>query len=188
MLVALGIILFLCIFVVGFLIQTYNKLKRLSIGVDQAFANLDAILNQRVDQLDNLIQTIRVATDKELEALNTITRLRAGVVNAVNADEKLSVHNHVSRELPAFLATVENYPELKFNENFMHLQRSINHMEEQIQAGRRTYNAHTSKYNEAIAVFPQNIIAGMFQFTEKPLFETAAVNRENPDVKTLFSR
>lgn len=174
--------------IILFFILSYNKLKKLTVNVENAFGDLDAFLMKRVDQLDNLIQTARVATDKEIEMLENVTGLRTGIVDAHSMDEKMKAHINLERELPSFYVSLERYPEVKFNENYLHIQRSINEIEEQIQAARRNFNSHTAKYNKSIATFPRNIIASMFNFKPKPMFEAPKEKRENVDVKALFNR
>lgn len=80
----------------------------------------------------------------------------------------------------------ENYPDLKASANFLHLQRTLNELEEQLAAARRTYNATVTDYNNAIQVFPSSIIAGMFNFKAEQVLETPVAERELPDVKNLF--
>lgn len=174
--------------IILFFILSYNKTKKLAVNVDNSFADLDAFLMKRVDQLDNLIQTARIATDREVEMLENISGLRMGIVGAHNMDEKMKAHINLDRELPAFFRTMEAYPEVKFNENYMNIQRAINDVEEQIQAARRNFNSHTAKYNKSITTFPQNLIAGVFRFDAKPMFETPPEKRDNVDVKALFNR
>jgi len=171
-----------------FLIISYNRMKKLTVNVENSFADLDAFLMKRVDQLDNLVQTARVATEKETDTLEKITGLRMGIVDANGMDEKMKAHINLERELPAFFRTMEDYPEVQFNENYLHIQRSINEIEEQIQAARRNFNGHTAKYNKSIATFPQNLIAGVFNFSKMTMFETPAEKRNNVDMKQLFNR
>jgi len=171
-----------------FIILSYNKIKKLMMNVERSFSDLDAFLMKRVDQLDNLIQTARVATDKEIEMMENVTGLRSGILDAYNMDDKLKAHMNLQREMPAMMRVFENYPEVKFNENYLHIQHSINEIEEQIQAARRNFNSHTTKYSTAISVFPQNMMAGILGFSKKPLFETPPEKRENVDVKSLFNR
>src|SRR5699024_5345792 len=182
-----------------FIILSYNKIKKLMMNVERSFSDLDAFLMKRVDQLDNLIQTARVATDKEIEMMENVTGLRSGILDASNMDDKLKAHMNLQREMPAMMRVFENYPEVKFNENYLHIQNSINKIEEQIQhtnneieekiqTARRNINSHTTKYNTAISVFPQNMMAGILGFSKKPLFETPPEKRENVDVKSLFNR
>lgn len=183
----IGIIVIVGVIVL-FFILSYNKLRTLTVNVENAFSDLDAFLMKRVDQLDNLIQTARVATDKEVEMIENVTGLRTGIVNAHNMDEKMQAHINLERELPSLFVSLERYPEVKFNENYLHIQRSINEIEEQIQAARRNFNSHTAAYNKAIATFPRNLVAAMFRFTSKPMFKTPAEKRENVDIKALFDR
>lgn len=182
----IGIIIAVVIILIALI--TYNRVKKQAVNVDRAFADLDAILMQRVDQLDNLIQTVRQAVDAETEYMQEVVGLREGIIGASNIDEKIKAHNNLTREIPNVMFKFENYPEFRANKNFLELQRSINHIEEMIQAGRRNFNGHTGKYNKLIATFPNNIVAGVFGFTAKPMFEAPPEKRENVDVKALFSR
>lgn len=163
-------------------------MKRLIVNVENAFTDLDAFLMKRVEQLDNLIETAKFATEQEKELLENVTGLRTGIMNAHDMDEKMQAHMNLERELPAVYASRESYPDVKFNNNYMHIQRSINEIEEQIQAARRNYNSNVGKYNKAIAVFPQNIIAGVFRFTKKKMFEAPPEMRQNPDLKSMYQR
>lgn len=167
---------------------TFNRVKKQAVSVDRAFADLDGILVQRVDQLDNLIQTARYTADKEIEMFEKVIGLRQGIIDAPNMDEKIKAHNNLTREMPGLMRNFEKYPKLEANKNFMHIQRSINEIEERIQAGRRNFNAQTGKYNQMIATFPSNMVAGVFGFKAKQMFEAPPEKRENVDVKALFSR
>ena len=84
------------------------------------------------------------------------------------------------------MVSVEQYPDLKANENFMHLQRTLNEVEEQISASRRSYNASVTDFNNAVEMFPSSVIAGMMNYKRKKVFEISEVERENVDVKNLF--
>lgn len=179
--IVIGVVLLL-------LILMYNRMKRYDIQVERAFGDLDAFLMKRVDQLDNLIQTARVATDKEMELVENVAGLRSRIVNATSIDEKVAAHINLQSELPMFYRTMEAYPEVKFHENYMLIQRSINEIEEQIQAARRNYNEHVRIYNTAITTFPSVIIAPLLGFKKKKMFEISPVQRQNVDVKELFNR
>ncbi|AVR00709.1 hypothetical protein OBCHQ24_17390 [Oceanobacillus iheyensis] len=182
------IIVAVAVIFILFFILSYNKMKKQEVNVENAFSDLDAFLMKRVDELDNLVQTARVATDKEMEVLKDVTALRAGVMNAPNMNEKIKAHNTLQQEMPNIMMNMESYPEIQFNENYLHIQRSINNIEEQIQAARRNFNSHTGKYNQLISTFPRNLIAGAFGFTKKPMFETPPEKRKNVDMKALFDR
>jgi len=174
--------------IILYLILSYNRMKRLVINIENAFADLDAFLMKRVEQLDNLIETAKSATEQEKEILENVTGLRTGIMKAHDMDEKVQAHMNLERELPAFYVSIERYPDVKFNKNYLHIQRSINEIEEQIQAARRNYNSHVGKYNKAIAVFPQNIIATIFRFTKRTMFEAPPKMRKNPDLRSMYQR
>jgi LemA protein len=101
-------------------------------------------------------------------------------------DEKVSLDNQISAGMKSIMVAVENYPDLKANENFLNLQRSLNEVESQISAARRTYNAVVTDYNNGIQMFPQNTIASRMKMTKKEVFEIPEVERQNVDVKSLF--
>jgi LemA protein len=105
----------------------------------------------------------------------------------LSPDEKVAADNQVSAAIKSIMVAVENYPELKASENYMNLQRSLNEVESQISAARRTYNAVITDYNNAIQSFPSNIMAGIMSLKPKQVFLITDNERQNIDVKQLFN-
>ena len=107
--------------------------------------------------------------------------------SSLSQEEKASFDATFTQAGRAFFALAENYPELKASENFSQLQRSLNETEEQLSAARRTYNASVTDYNNAVQVFPTNLIAGMMGFSQRELLAIPEEERQNPNIKDLFN-
>lgn len=169
-------------------IAWYNSLIARKNQVRNAFAGTEALLKKRYDLVPNLVATVKTYMKHEQKLLTEITKLRAQVGSPqISDEEKLEVHRKMSGLLRRLLVVVEQYPDLKSNQNFLHLQASLNEIEEQISAARRAYNASVTDYNNAIEMFPTNILASLMQYQRKPLFEISEEERQNVDVGKLFS-
>jgi LemA protein len=180
------------IIVISLLIPTlvilYNLLIRRKNQVINVFGTMDALLKKRFDLVPNLISTVQVYMKHERETLQGLTELRAKAINPnLNEQEKVEMQNRLTKALDGILVAVENYPDLKASQNFMHLQASLNEVEEQISAGRRAYNAAVTDYNNAVEMFPTNIMASVMGYKTKQVFEIPQVERQNVNVKHLFN-
>lgn len=175
------------IMVVIFPLMLYNSLIRKRNQVENVYASLDALLKKRYDLIPNLVATVQNYMQHEKETLTKITELRAKAISGnINPNESVDLNNQISKLLHSIQVQVENYPDLKANQNFLQLQAALNETEEQISAGRRAYNAVTTEYNTAIEVFPANLLASMMNFKRRPLFEITESERQNVDVRSLF--
>ena len=136
----------------------------------------------------NFIDGTSEVLELEKSILQEITELRTKV-NSANASEsdKIALDAKMSAALGSIMIAVENYPELKANENVMHLQRSLNEVEEQISAARRAYNQAVTDYNNALEQIPTNFMATAMHYTKKELFEISQNERKNVNVKELFN-
>jgi LemA protein len=171
------------------IIAIYNRLVGLRNDADKAFASIDAMAKKRYDLIPNLVATVQQYMEHERATLTEITELRAKAVSGTLSDnEKVDLDNKISRAMGGIMVAVENYPDLKANQNFIQLQGSLNEVEEQLSAARRAYNAAVTDYNNATQMFPSNIFAAMFNFKAKRLFEISEKERENVDVKSLFKQ
>lgn len=171
-----------------FAIIGYNRLVGLRNAADKAFASIDAMAKKRYDLIPNLVATVSKYMEHERSTLNEITEMRARAVSGNLSDkEKVELDNKMSRAMGGIMVAVENYPDLKANQNFLQLQGSLNEIEEQLSAARRAYNAAVTDYNNAVQMFPSNVFAMIFSFRTKPLFEISEQERQNVDVKALFN-
>ena len=168
-------------------ITMYNGLIRRRNEVDNAFGGMDVQLKKRYDLIPNLVSTVKQYASHEKDLLTKVTEMRAQASSGnLNNDEKVALDNQISAGMKSIMVAVENYPDLKANENFMNLQRTLNEVESQISAARRTYNAVITLYNNGIQTFPRNIIAGNMKMQTKQVFEIPEVERQNVDVKSMF--
>lgn len=177
------------VLLVFFFVLTYNGLVGKKNQVENAFAGIDTMLKKRYDLIPNLVATVKQYATHEKGTLTEITELRAKAMSGgLSSDEQVQVNNALSKALGGIMVAVENYPELKANENFLQLQRSLNEIEEQISAARRAFNASVTDYNNAIEMFPSNIVAGMMSYRRRQLFEIPETERQNVNVGDLFNK
>jgi LemA protein len=166
----------------------YNSLISKKNQVFNVFANVDALLKKRYDLIPNLVETVKTFMKHEKDLLTDITRLRAKAVSGELSDnEKIELDNQISKTLGGLMVAVENYPDLKSNQNFLQLQAALNEVEEQISAARRAYNATVTSYNNAIEMFPTNIMASMMNYERKTVFEISESERQNINIKEMFN-
>ncbi|MEN8250305.1 MAG: LemA family protein [Bacteroidota bacterium] len=169
-------------------ISLYNGLIRKKNEVTNAFGGMDVQLKKRYDLIPNLIATVKQYMTHEKELLTKVTELRAKATDSsLSDDEKVKLDNEISHTVKGIMVAVENYPDLKANENFLNLQRTMNEVESQISAARRAYNAAVTDFNNGVETFPSNIMAGMMGLAVKAVFEIPEVERENVDAKALFN-
>ncbi len=167
----------------------YNSLIAKKNQVDYAYSGIDVQLKKRHDLIPNLVATVRQYMEHERELLERITALRARAVSPdLPEGERMQVEAALSGALRSLMVAVENYPNLKANENFLHLQASLNEIEEQLAAARRAYNAAVTDYNNAIEMFPTNFVASIMGLSRRAVFEAEAAERATPDVAQLFQQ
>ncbi len=158
-------IIFICI---------YNGLIQKRNGADFAFSCIDVQLKKRFDLIPNLVETVKGYAKHESAVLREVTELRKKTIQADAAgEERFRLEDELGKRLPSVLAISENYPDLKADKNFQHLQRSLNEIEEQIAAARRSFNASIYEYNNAVQQFPSSIIANAFRFKARDFFAVA---------------
>jgi LemA protein len=160
----------------------YNGLVGAEATVDRSFADLDAQLQRRNDLIPNLVSAVRGALNQEQAVFGEIARARTQYAGANTIDEKAQAAGQVESALARLLVIVENYPQLRSNDNIRDLQVQLEGTENRVAQARRDYNAVTTDYNVKIRQFPRTILAGMFGFDRKPLFEAEVEDREPPSV------
>ena len=183
--VLLGILIVLGVIIVA-LIGMYNSLVGKRNQVSNVFAGVDAQLKKRYDLIPNLVASVKEYLTHEKETLTKITELRSQAMNTTNQAQKFDLNNQLASLLGNLKVAIENYPDLKANENVLHLQGSLLEVEEQISAARRAYNGAVMEYNNACEMFPTNIIAGMFNFVKSEFFKTDENEKQAPNVRDLF--
>ncbi|MDL0088227.1 LemA family protein [Campylobacter gastrosuis] len=166
-------------------IYTYNSLISKQNDVKNIRSSVDVWLKKRYDLIPNLVLSVKEYMVFEKETLSKITELRSLAMSAKNG-ESFELNSEISSLLNGIKVAFENYPELKANENFLHLQKSLNEIEEQLSAARRAYNASVMIYNNYTQMLPSGLIANLFNFKKESFFEILSNERENPNVKDLF--
>ena len=182
MLIAIGIIVVLIIIFV----VMYNGFIRLKNNCDEAFATMDVYLKKRYDLIPNLVETVKGYAAHEKETLERVVAARNMAQGASTPEEKAAGESMLQGTLKSLFAVAESYPDLKANQNFMDLQGQLNAVEEDIANSRKYYNAVVKQFNTKCEVFPSNLIAGIFHFEKKPMFEVEA-QEERQNVKVSFS-
>ena len=168
-----GLIILLVVVAVAvlFVISMYNSLIQLRNRVKNAWSQIDVQLKRRHDLIPNLIETVKGYMTHEREIMENITKYRSKAMDAKSVGEKSQAEGLLSGALGQLRVQVENYPDLKANQNFLALQEELTSTENKISFARQSYNDQVLFYNNKIQMFPSNIIAGMFKFNEEEFFE-----------------
>jgi LemA protein len=182
----IAIIVLVVLLIIG--IGIYNSLIGKKNQVTNAFSAIDVMLKKRFELLPNLIETVKQYMDYESDLLTKVVELRAKAASGQLSDqEKLEIDKELTTGVRGIMVNVENYPELKANQNFLNLQSTWTESEEQIAAARRTYNASVTNYNDAIMMFPGSIFAGMLDYQPIEVMTNTEEERKNISAKELFN-
>lgn len=178
LLVVVGLLVVLGLYVAS----TYNSMIALRNKVEEAFSTMDVFLKKRFDLVPNLVATVKGYAKHEAETLEKVIAMRS---RAANPNEQIEAEKEITSAIRNIMVTVESYPDLKANTNFIDLQNQLRAIEEDIANSRRYYNGSVRQYNDKVMMFPGNIIAGFFHFEKKPLFEVES-KEERQNVKVSF--
>ena len=168
-----------------FLLMTYNGLIRSRVRTNEAWAGIDVQLKRRASLIPNLVETVKGYAAHESDVLEEVTRARAMLEQAGGAAQAAQADNVLTGALRSLFAVSENYPQLVANQGFLDLQKELADLEEKIAFARQFYNRNVMDFNTRIQVFPNVIIANMFNFERFEFFEAEEATRE--DVQVSFS-
>ena len=168
---AFWIVLGILVLVVLVGVWLYNRLVSLRARVDNGWSQIDVQLRRRADLIPNLVEAVRGYAAHERELFEEVTRARAHSIEASGVADQAQAENEVTAGLRQLLAVVENYPDLKANENFLALQEELVGTESKIAYARQFYNDQVMKLNTLIGSFPSSIVAGTFGFEPRRFFE-----------------
>ena len=174
--ILIAVIVILAIWIVSL----YNSLVKLRNNRENAFADIDVQLKQRHDLIPQLVETVKGYASHEKETLERVINARNGAISAKTIDDKIMAENVLTSALAGLKITLEAYPDLKANQNFLQLQEEISDLENKLAAVRRYFNSATKE------TFPSNLIAGMFGFKKEVMFdlgEQRATLEEAPKIK-----
>jgi len=179
------IILALVLITVFWLIGVYNGLISRKNRTDEAWSDIDVQLKRRYDLIPNLVETVKGYASHETGLFEKVTQARASAMQAQSPEDKSQAENMLSSTLKSLFAVSENYPTLRASENFAKLQDELSDTENKIQAARRFYNGNARDFNIKLQVFPNNLIAGLLNFTKKEFFGIENETEKEP-VKVEF--
>lgn len=180
----LAVIVLLVLVVGGSLMGSRNELVTEKNAVDGAWAQVDVALQRRADLIPNLVESVKGFAKQELAVMQAVADARAALGGARTPAEKIAANGQLDSALSRLLVVVENYPNIKSNENFLRLQDELAGTENRIAVERRKYNEVVQRYNTDIEIFPKNIAASMFGFKRNDAyFKAEGASREAPKVK-----
>lgn len=167
------ILIIIAIVAVGaiWVISAYNGFIRLRNMVEEAFATMDVYLKKRYDLIPNLVETVKGYAAHEKSTLEKVVQARNMAADAKTVEGRVQGENMLQSTLRSLFAIAEAYPDLKANQNFLDLQKQLQRIEDDIANARKYYNAVVKEFNTKTESFPSNIIAGIFNFTRKTMFE-----------------
>jgi len=180
----LAVLLILALIVGGMYVQRRNEMVRLNEAVRSKWAEVDVVLQRRADLIPNLVETVKGFAAQEQTVFDDIAKARAALLGAHEPQDKMAANNRLDGALGRLLLVVENYPQLKSNENFLRLQDELAGTENRIAVERKRYNDSVQAYNTYISLFPNYIIARRAGFQRNnAYFEAAPASREAPKVQ-----
>lgn len=174
------IILIIIAILLIIILKIYNNLVKARNKVRQAESGIDVYLNQRFDLIPNLVECVKAYSKHEQDIFIEIAKLRSSYMKEsknIKSAEKLN------NKINQLIAVSENYPDLKANEQYLNLQKTLTKLENQLQAARRIYNLEVTEYNNKIDVIPSNLVACLFGFKHAQLFEIEEYKKENINMK-----
>jgi LemA protein len=178
-LIVIAVVVLFILFVIGI----YNSLVRLRNQVDNSWSQIDVQLKRRHDLIPNLVETAKGYMQHERGTFEAITKARSQAMGAKTVAEAAKAEGVLGEALSKFMLVVENYPELKANQNFLAVQEELSSTENKISFARQNYNDQVLFFNNKTQMFPSNVVAGMFNFTKRDFFELEApTEREVPKV------
>ena len=171
--IAIVVVLLLLVF------TTYNSFVKLNNKVEEAFSTMDVYLKKRWDLIPNIVETVKGYAKHEKSTLEEVINLRNSSYDKMNTNDKVETTNKVSQGISKLMAIAESYPALKANENFKDLSNQLTRVEDDIANARKYYNGTVRIFNDKVQMFPSNIIASIFGYKVKNMFEANEFEREN---------
>lgn len=179
--VIIGIVIVLILWIIA----SYNGFVKLAANCEEGFSTMDVCLKKRFDLIPNLVETVKGYAAHESKTLEAVVAARTAVASSSTTAEKLENENVLTGTLRSLFAVAEAYPDLKANSNFIELMEQLKHVEEDIANSRKYYNAVVKRFNIKCRTFPSAIVAKIFNFSAKPMFEVQNL-AERENVKVSF--
>ena len=177
------IIIVIVVLIILYVISTYNTLVGLKNKVKDGWSQIEVVLKRRADLIPNLVETVKGYAKHEEGTLTAVIEARNKAVSATTPEETMKADGEMTQALSRLFALTESYPELKANQNFLDLQKSLEETENKITYSRQFYNDNVLNYNNKTEMFPSNIVASLFKFEKFKFFEASEQDRETPKVQ-----
>ena len=180
------LIIFLIVLVVLLLIwgvATYNRLVTERLKVQTQWSQIDVVLKQRFDMIPKLLETVKGYASYEKDVLQALTDARSRYLSAADTEGQMKASTELSGAVSRLMAVAESYPELKANQNFLHLQQQLVGMEEKLANYRQFYNDTVLRYDRLLVTVPTNLIAKMFRFEKEEFFKVDEAEKSEVDIK-----
>ncbi len=182
-LVVLAVIAVLVLAVGGWVVSNYNNLVTKKTEVQKSFAEVDNQLLRRNDIIPNLVETVKGVAAQEQIVFGQIADARAQMAGARSTEQKLAAGGAMDSAIGRLLVVIENYPQLRSQENFLRLQDELAGTENRLSVARTRYNDVVGEYNVMVKRFPTNLFAGMFGYKEEPFYQVSAEQKQVPRVE-----
>ena len=183
--VVIAIIIAVIVIIGAWLVGIYNGFVKAKNNCEESYSTMDVYLKKRYDLVPNLVETVKGYAKHESETFEKIVKARSMIGSASTVEERAEGENQLTGALKSLFAVAEAYPELQANQNFMDLQGQLQTLESEIAESRKYYNATVKTYNNKVEMFPSNLIATVFHFERKPMFEVNSAE-ERQNVKVQF--
>lgn len=177
--VVIGVVVVLVVLIIIML----NSFIKLNNKVNEAFATMDVYLKKRWDLIPSLVETVKGYAKHEKETLEEVVKMRSGDYDLLDNEEKIKTNEKVTKGISRIMALAESYPNLKANENFANLAKELTKTEDEIAQSRKYYNATVRVFNNKVQMFPNSILAKIFGYDPKSMFEASSEERENVKVE-----
>jgi LemA protein len=173
----------LLIFIILYVLLTFNTLVSLRNLFNEAFSTMDVYLKKRWDLIPNIVETVKGYAKHEKDTFESITALRNNIYDNMSQNEKLETNEKITESISKLMIIAESYPELKANNNFLDLSKELSKTEEDIANSRKYYNAVVRKLNDKIQMFPSNMVAALFRVKAQKMFEASENERNSVKVE-----
>ncbi len=177
--VLIGILVVIILIIVIYGLVTYNSFVKLNVLVEEAFSTMDIYLKKRWDLIPNLVEVVKGYAKHEKSTLEEVVKIRNGIYDDMSNSEKINTNIKLNESIAKLMIIAENYPALKANENFLDLSKQLVKVEDEIANSRKYYNGVVKLFNNKVRIIPSNIVALIFGYKEKKMFEASEEEREN---------
>ena len=167
---------------IGYLISIYNQLIQVKVNIDKAWGNIEVMEKQRFDEIPKLVKICEGYMQYEKETLLKVTEARTKFMEAKTPGDMAQASSDMAGALKTLFAVAENYPQLKADQNFVHLQGRVTALENQIADRREFYNESVAIFNTRIRQFPDMIVANMMGYMEREMYKVAEAEKKVPDI------